>query len=242
MTRPLTARALLDAWERSLDEPAVTRPAVLAAAGAGQPVADVMRWDIGQRDAALFDLRVQLFGPTADAVGRCPSCAARLDVRLDLAVIGPEPVDPAPVAVARHLVHHRLPTTADLMALLAEPDADAARKALVQRALVAVEDTAGKPVPYDGLTEREQAMVAGAIAAAQDGIDVRLALRCDACGHEWVTPFDIGAFLLAELDAWAAGLLREVHVLAETYGWSERDILDLRARRRRAYLDLIGAP
>ena len=71
---------------------------------------------------------------------------------------------------------------------------------------------------------------------------MRLALRCDACGHEWVSPFDIGAFLLREVEAWAEGLLREVHALARAYGWSERAILDLSARRRRAYLDLVGAP
>lgn len=242
MTPRLTARALLDVWERALDEPAAVRPAVLASAASGVPLDDVLRWDIGRRDEALFALRVQLFGPSADAVGHCPACGERLDVALDLSEIGPEPVAADVVTAGPYRVRHRLPTTADLVALLGEDDAEAARKALVQRLLVAVEDGSGEPVPFDGLPTAERAVVATAIAEAQDGIDVRLALRCDTCGHAWVTPLDIGAFLFRELDAWAQGLLRDVHALARAYGWSERAILELGARRRCAYLDLVGAP
>jgi hypothetical protein len=53
-------------------------------------------------------------------------------------------------------------------------------------------------------------------------------------------PFDIVSHLWTELDAWARRMLREVHALAATYGWSEAEILRMSATRRRAYLDLIG--
>ena len=36
------------------------------------------------------------------------------------------------------------------------------------------------------------------------------------------------------------GLLREVHTLALNYGWSERDILALPARKRAAYIGLLA--
>jgi len=52
--------------------------------------------------------------------------------------------------------------------------------------------------------------------------------------------FDIGSFLWAELDAWAARILGEVHELASVYGWSEHDILEMSAVRRQAYLHLIA--
>lgn len=241
-TRRLTAGALLDVWERTLDEPAVVRPATLAAAATGRPVAEILGWDIGRRDAALIALRVHLFGPVADAVSDCPACGARLDVALDLAAIGPEPADPAPLEAGPFRVHHRLPTTADLAALAGEADDEAARRALVRAILVALEDRSGEPVPYEGLAPGDQAEVVAALGRGQDAIDVRLTLRCAACPHEWVAPFDIGTYLQAEIDAWAAGILREVHALATTYGWSEPAILGLSARRRRAYLDLAGAP
>lgn len=37
------------------------------------------------------------------------------------------------------------------------------------------------------------------------------------------------------MSAHANGLLRDVHELARTYGWSERDIFSLALRRRLAY-------
>jgi hypothetical protein len=35
--------------------------------------------------------------------------------------------------------------------------------------------------------------------------------------------------------------LREIDVIARAYGWSEREILGLSARRRQSYLETIGA-
>lgn len=52
--------------------------------------------------------------------------------------------------------------------------------------------------------------------------------------------FDIGAYLWEEVDAWADRTLRDVHLLAASYGWSERDILDLSPARRGRYLELAG--
>src|SRR5262249_55645931 len=63
-------------------------------------------------------------------------------------------------------------------------------------------------------------------------------LRAPACGHGWQADLDVGAFVLAEVDAHAARLLGEVHGLAHAYGWSEADILALSTARRRRYLEL----
>ena len=45
----------------------------------------------------------------------------------------------------------------------------------------------------------------------------------------------------AELATQAKRLLREVHFLARAYGWREADILAMSARRRQAYLEMVGA-
>lgn len=42
-----------------------------------------------------------------------------------------------------------------------------------------------------------------------------------------------------ELSDRARGLLRQVHTIARTYHWSERDVLTLEISRRAAYLLLI---
>jgi hypothetical protein len=70
--------------------------------------------------------------------------------------------------------------------------------------------------------------------------DVQFDLTCPACGHRWLAAFDVMAFLWNEIDTWARRVLRDVHVLASAYGWSEADILSMGAMRRQAYLDLIG--
>ena len=164
MTRRLTARALLDVWEQGLDQPAVVRPAVLAAAGAGRPVDEVLGWDVGRRDAALFDLRVQI-GPTADAVSICPSCGAQLDVPLDLSLIGPDEVDTVPLTAGPYRVWHRLPTTADLLVLLAAPGQAAWHRAgAVRRRRPGGRDPRLLFLAFDDLAAGEQELVATAIA------------------------------------------------------------------------------
>jgi hypothetical protein len=79
------------------------------------------------------------------------------------------------------------------------------------------------------------------MAAADPQADVRLALSCPACGHQWQEVFDIVSFLWGEVQAWALRLLREVHTLASAYGWSEADILALSPQRRQMYLEMVGA-
>jgi hypothetical protein len=47
------------------------------------------------------------------------------------------------------------------------------------------------------------------------------------------------AFFWKEINHWANRILREVHLLASTYGWSEADILALTPTRRQWYLALV---
>jgi hypothetical protein len=73
--------------------------------------------------------------------------------------------------------------------------------------------------------------------------DIRLDLSCLTCTHRWQEAFDIGTFFWIEIDAWARRTLEDVHAIARSYGWPQRDILDLSETRRQFYLDLInGSP
>ena len=81
----------------------------------------------------------------------------------------------------------------------------------------------------------------------EDGIDqtdpyaeVTLAMSCASCDHRWQGDFDISSFFWSEIEAWAARILHEVHILASTYGWREHDILALSPRRRQIYLEMAG--
>jgi hypothetical protein len=79
------------------------------------------------------------------------------------------------------------------------------------------------------------------MSRADPQADVRLALTCPACRHQWRSIFDIVTFFWIELDVWARRTLRDVHALARAYGWREADILALSPQRRQCYLEMISA-
>jgi hypothetical protein len=129
------------------------------------------------------------------------------------------------------IVRFRLPTGLDQEAVLDLPAAEAA-DALLARCLV---DNGGIPLSPD-----EQAAVSAAMEQLAPAVDLELDLICPECGHTFLTPFDTTAFFLSEMCINGAQLLKEVHLLALHYHWSEGDILGLTRARRRAYLHLLS--
>ena len=78
------------------------------------------------------------------------------------------------------------------------------------------------------------------MAEADPQADIQLALSCPACGHQWLSTFDIVSFFWSEINAWAYRILREVHILASAYGWREADILAMSPYRRQLYLEMVS--
>jgi hypothetical protein len=251
----LGASGLLAAWEVGVTQHPIQRGLTLLAAAwpeLPEPVGSQM--SIGERDAALLTLREQLFGPRLAGVAHCPQCREQLDLAFEVADIR-APLPPADaaagmtysaqpafhLAVDNYQVQFRLPTSADLLVAAAAGDAAAARQALLQRCVLALQQ--------DGVDATELALaglpdfVAQVMAAQMEEADpqgnVQLALDCPACGHRWLQAFDILTYLWREIDDWAQRTLREVHLLASAYGWSEQAILALSAGRRHMYLEMV---
>ncbi len=227
--RPTPARQLLDGWETFRGQPMPVRAAALAALLTDQPLAEVMRWSVARRDHALFDFRAQIFGDRVEAVTFCPACAEQLEMHLALAQIAPAQGAAARSAfrtlrIGGTRIRCRLPNSEDLLAVASLTDIAEAREQLIARC-----------VQSDDPDLREQA----ASLLAHQADDVQLDLTCPACGHAWQTPFDIAAFVWRELDDWAERTLHEIHVIAGAYGWSESEILELGARRRQTYVEMI---
>ena len=141
--------------------------------------------------------------------------------------------------MAGYDIRLRLLTSRDLAAA---HDADPAerRQILLDRCVVSATRD-GAPATADQLPAEIVDAAARRLAEADRQADTQLAMSCPSCGHQWRAPFDILLFFWAELEAWAGRMLREVHVLASIYGWSERDILSLGPVRRRHYLGMVGA-
>jgi hypothetical protein len=239
-----TASKLLDAWERGLEQPPYERAMSLLAAAL--PEADgeeLARWSIGRRDAALLGLRERLFGARLACVTNCAWCGAPVEVDFATADITLPP--PARDSVAFRFnapdgdyeVELRLPNTLDLRALADAPDVGR----LFRRCVTAVTRNGEPRRVEDDLPPELGAEISRRAEAADPQARVELQLLCPACGQEWTAPFDIVSFFWGEVHAWAERTLREVHLLASTYGWGEAEILALSPRRRRRYLGMVTA-
>jgi hypothetical protein len=241
--RTITAEGLLRAWEGTLEEHAARRGAALLAGCDGEPTDGVAGWSVVERDAALFELRTQVFGTRAAALARCDACGEQLEVMLDLGALRPSPAAGRleRAEVDGYLVRARPPTSDDLVAVAAVEGDQAPLAALLVRCVEAVIGPSGEQVPLAAVPAAVLDGIRGRISGALHEAEVELELSCLACGCTGRVPFDIAAFLLREVEAWARQLLRDVHLLASTYGWGESAILGMSARRRQIYLEFIEA-
>jgi hypothetical protein len=232
---------LLGMWERGLGHsPARRALALLTAAEPAAPSAELAARTVGQRDAALLDLRQRGFGDRLTLVAACERCGERLEATLDLdALRMPDAAPPGelPVDGDRWRLVVRVPLAGDLVAIEVGSDVEAGRRALLERCVMAA-SLDGAPAAPAALPDDAVVAAAERMAGADPQADLRVALSCPGCGETWEEPFDACAFLWRELDARAQRLLREVHELACAYGWSERDVLAVAPSRRRHYLEL----
>jgi hypothetical protein len=239
--RSPTAGEFLDAWERGFDASQVERGLeLLSVACPDMPREALEDLSIGERDALLLSLRETAFGHDLTALIRCPSCGESLELGFATTDLrGGASGSPAALALRRDgcEVQLRRLTSRDLAAAQ-EGDLAQRRRVLLERCIVSAHID-GAPASAAQLPAAVAEAVVQRVAEADAQADVQLAVSCAACGHAWQVPFDIVSFLWTELEAWAARTLREVHVLASNYGWTEREVLAVSPFRRRQYLGMV---
>jgi hypothetical protein len=201
-----------------------------------EPDASLMRrLLVGDRDFLMLQLRAATLGDRVQAVLPCPACKQRMDVEFALhevpVEVRPQTAQVYSLTLNGRAVRFRLPAGEDQEAVLGLDLADASSE-LLRRCLI---DDAGS-----ALDDGEQEAVAEEMERLAPRVELELDLTCPECGHAFVAPFDTTAFFFEEMKVGHGSLLREVHTLAFHYHWSERDILDLRRDRRRAYLELLS--
>jgi hypothetical protein len=241
---PLSAPQLLNVWERWLAAPPYVQAlAILSAASPDTTLEDLARWCVGRRDAALLRLREWAFGPDMSILARCPRCDLRLEMTLPVASLRiPIPTSENPEFTLmwdEYVLRCRTPNSEDLAACR-ETDSSQWRRIILGRC------TLESRCQFDSIAV--DLLPASAIEAAiarMSEVDPQaqttIALTCPECAHRWDEVFDITTFFWAEIDAWARRLLREIHVLASTYGWTESEILPLSPARRQIYLAMAQA-
>ena len=246
MNAPKVER-LLQAWEHGRDLHPVRRALTLL--HAGWPDTTLDEWahmPIGRRDTALLDLRESLFGKHIETVMQCPQCGEGLETGFsvdDLRV----PSGELPVAspglrwqVRDYTVDYRLPTSADLLDVMAAGPVDEAPGRLLGACIENLRHEDAE-LTVDELPAEIVAAVQQEMARHDPGADTHVALSCPGCRHEFDAVFDIVDYLWSEVDDWAERTLDQVHTLASAYGWSEPAILALSPARRQHYIDRVQA-
>jgi hypothetical protein len=240
----LSEASLLSAWEAGAGAAPVER-ALAVAACAAPPGERVEEWTIGRRDGVLLEVHVAALGGRIELVTTCPAC----DEKLELEIAAADVQSPCGEAGVEHeledrasgvRLRFRLPSSADLLAVIGLDDVDAARRALAKRCIVGAERD-GAPVAVQTLPDTAIGALAGRVAELDPQADVELALSCAECRHEWSTRFDVAEHVWHGVDARAHSLMYQVAALAAAFGWTEAEVLRLPPGRRRRYLELAGA-
>ncbi|MGW7018081.1 T4 family baseplate hub assembly chaperone [Streptomyces decoyicus] len=187
---------------------------------------DLRALSVGDRNALLLTLVAATYGARVQWVVACPSCGEQLDAEVNLAELVGAAAGPHEELVAAGCA---LPTCGDLEAVAGLPDADEARRTLLDRCVGS----------WQSLDEESLAAVESLMAQADPLADIELLLICPACASEVPAELDPRAELAARL-ATPRQLIRDVHTLALAYGWTEPEVLALPRPHRSEYLGLIA--
>ncbi len=161
-------------------------------------------------------------------IAECPGCHERLELTLDLSTISlPGFSSPRELLLTRKRKGHvercrvRLPRPADLESAA---------------------DESSVLVACLGLDPREASgwlKAADRFLSQSDPLGhLEIAGRCPECGRKVSSEYDLVGVWLKRIRREAEEILRDVHLLASRYHWSERDVLTLPDPRRRAYCQL----
>jgi hypothetical protein len=241
--RPLTGGELIELLDQASTLGPVERAlSLLAKASPERTVDDLAQLSVGGRDRMLLQLREWTFGPRMAAVLRCPACEASLEINFDTADIrfgdAVPMAGPFELHVAGADLAVRLPTSLDLAALDGCADVTAGERRLLERCIWT---NGGDRFEDELLTTEIQDAVDQLMAQADPQADIRLAATCPECDKGWLALFDIASFFWKEIRGFANQLMLDVHTLASTYGWAERDILAMNAWRRQRYVAMAQA-
>lgn len=207
-----------------------TRLAGLAAALAGVARDRLAALTLAMWEEQLFALRLALFGRRIEAEANCGHCGAGVSLIFS--------AEDLPREVTEFSGEIGALTLADLIAV----EAEGLRGEAGLAALLAAAMRIGRAQAAARLSAPDRAALIAALEARAAGLALEIGTACTECGASMVLPFDVAAFLDAELGARAARLLDEVHEIASAYHWSERQILALPTPRRHDYLSrILGA-
>lgn len=241
--RPLTTAGLLNVWEqgagRTIPEKALL---LLDAACADDEPNDTALLSIGERDARLLQLREWMFGSQLLNIADCPNCNERIEWINNVADLRvPQPATIAEtfnLQVENYNIQFRLLNSYDLSKAASREYSLNPKKLLAECIVHAQKDAHdcdATELPAHVLAQLDERL-----GTEDPQANIVMNLSCPACEHIWEAQFDIVSYLWTEIENWSKHVLQDVAVLAAAFGWSEQQVLNLSARRRQLYLDIVN--
>jgi len=242
--QPLSASQMLAVWERGLEQIPLERALIMLEAACPEcDRASLSASSIGERDARLLRLREWAFGSEITACAACPQCHQALELTFQLDALRQGGGDQQPVEIPCFIGGYELLlrplNSLDLMPC-AGLDVAALHRQLFGCCLLSAR-LGDAAISHDQVPEEVAALALESTASADSQANLYIEASCAKCAHSFRETFDIVSFFWSEIDAWVRRILREVHVLASAYGWTESDILRLSPLRRQLYLEMASA-
>jgi len=230
MTAPDSSQ-LLTLWELGERRHPLDRALLLFALAAPEmPSHSLADAPLGQCNAALMQLRRELFGSRLPVWTDCPGCGERMEFELHASQL--PPITAVPASIDIDGLRFRCPSSRDLAEIAHCSDMEQAANQLLHACALSSSEL---PTDEHAL-HRLRAAVESALEVADPWADLSVVFLCPTCGHSGEACFDITSYLWEGIVARARQLLDEIHLLAQAYGWTEPQILALSDKRRIAYL------
>ena len=227
--RALQNSDLLGLWEDGRRRHPIDRAIlVLAVAEAGKAMAD---WPLGRLNRALIELHCVSFGRSFKGWLACPGCCETLEFQLDGLALANSGFARDVDSIVVNGNAFRLPTSKHLASIAIETSPERA-------AIRLLESLSVEPCDAESWSEDAMEEIGEELAKADPLAETRVSYHCPLCGATGEETLDIVSFLWAEIQSKAKRLFAEIHVLASTYGWTEREVLALGEERRAIYLEM----
>jgi|SRR5450432_1012498 hypothetical protein len=244
--RALTAEELLRIWEQGLDQPPLEKSIrLLGSACSATDLRDISHLSIGERDARLLALREWMFGDTLRNTAECPKCKEKAEWEINTADLRLQKLLPDPgirifeIDKSSYFIRFRLLDSDDISRAIKDPVYRTDEKKILSDCILEARKS-GVICDAADLPEPVWEAMAGLMSKEDPQADIKVKISCPICKHQWQAKFDIMSFFWAEIHNWAQRMIQEIYLLARSFGWSEKEILNMSDRRRQMYIQMLG--
>jgi len=201
---------------------------------------DIWSWSLKERLQALLMITMHSYGSELLLQVPCSnsSCGENIELPLDLKRFAQASDDnQVSLEIDDQQIMLRLPNGSDQLQWVQMPELSPG--AIASRLVVSID---GQQPDHDWQMPSHWIDQLGQSLEQKDELmTLQIQSQCPACDHSFDCDLDLEAQLLSGLARTQQTLLRNIHLIASVYHWSEAEIMKLTPSRRQTYLAYIRA-